>query len=200
MSEGIGNEGKEIPAGQQRRLPVMALLPLLVAVVVGGFFIAGLSLKPREIPSVLIGKPLPSFDLPAIEGRPPGMKSSDLAGTVSLINVFASWCVSCRAEHPLLMAIKEKGSIPVHGLNYKDEPAAALAWLRRHGDPYERVGADRDGRVGIDFGVYGVPETFLVAADGTIACKHIGPVTAHDLETTLLPAAAKLQRGETPEC
>jgi cytochrome c biogenesis protein CcmG/thiol:disulfide interchange protein DsbE len=193
-----GEAGKA--GGAPRRRVLVALLPLLVALAVGGFFVAGLDLKPRDIPSALIGKPLPQFDLPAIPGRPPGLKTGDLLGQVSLVNVFASWCVSCRVEHPLFMALKEDNLLTVHGLNYKDEPAAALSWLRKFGDPYARVGADRNGRVGIDFGVYGVPETFVIAADGTIACKHIGPLSKHDIETKILPAVGALKRGERPQC
>lgn len=183
-----------------RRHTLFALLPLLVALAVGGFFAVGLSLKPKEIPSVLIGKPLPQFDLPAIEGRPPGMKTGDLMGEISLVNVFASWCVSCRVEHPLFMTLREEKLLPVHGLNYKDDPAAALSWLKRFGDPYDRVGSDRKGRAGIDFGVYGVPETFVIAADGTIACKHIGPLSKYDIDNKIRPAVKALQRGERPEC
>lgn len=193
---GAPDKAEEAP----RRRVLFAVLPLLVALAVGGFFVAGLSLKPRDIPSVLIGKPLPQFDLPAIAGRPPGLKTGDLLGEVSLVNVFASWCVSCRIEHPLFMALKEKNLVPVHGLNYKDEPDAALSWLQRYGDPYDRVGSDRNGRAGIDLGVYGVPETFVVAPDGTIACKHIGPLSSRDIREKILPAVAALRRGERPQC
>jgi cytochrome c biogenesis protein CcmG, thiol:disulfide interchange protein DsbE len=178
----------------------LRLVPLAIALVIGGFLFVGLSLKPKEIPSVLIGKAVPQFDLPAIPGRPKGLKSADLSGEVSLVNVFASWCVSCRAEHPLFMNLQARNIVPVHGLNYKDESTAALNWLRRYGDPYDRIGADLKGRVGIDWGVYGVPETFLVNAEGRIVCKHIGPVRQEDLDEKLLPAVEALRQGGTAQC
>src|SRR5262249_23107531 len=122
---------------------------------------------PRTIPSVLIGRPVPHFSLPAVQGRALGLSNADLRGEVSLVN----WCVACREEHPLLMQLKADGIIPVHGLNYKDEPDNAAHWLNVFGDPYTRTGADRDGRVAIEWGVYGVPETFVVGPDGRIAYK-----------------------------
>ncbi len=120
-----------------------SLIPLVIALVIGGFLFVGLGLSPKEIPSVLIGKNAPQFDLPALPERQKGLKTTDLKGQVSLVNVFASWCVSCQAEHPLFMKLYREGVVPVHGLNYKDGGDAAVAWLRRHGDPYDRVGADR---------------------------------------------------------
>lgn len=183
-----------------RRRAWFAVVPLAIALAVGAFLMIGLNLKPSEIPSALVGKPVPDFDLPPIDNRPPGLATGDLTGEVSLVNVFASWCISCRVEHPLFMELKQQNAVPMHGLNYKDEPDAALKWLEALGDPYDRVGADRNGRVGIDWGVYGVPETFLVSRDGTIACKHIGPVTRDDWEQKLEPAIAALRAGETPEC
>ncbi|MFP6774353.1 MAG: DsbE family thiol:disulfide interchange protein [Alphaproteobacteria bacterium] len=176
------------------------LVPLAIALVIGGFLFAGLNLRPKEIPSVLIGKAVPEFELPPLPGRPKGLKTADLNGEVSLVNVFASWCVSCRAEHPLFMKLQASGVVPVHGLNYKDEGSAAMGWLRRHGDPYDRVGADLKGRVGIDWGVYGVPETFLVNAEGRIVCKHIGPIMQRDLDDKLLPAINALREGGTAQC
>jgi len=176
------------------------LVPLAIALVIGGFLFAGLNLRPKEIPSVLIGKAVPEFELPPLPGRPKGLKTADLNGEVSLVNVFASWCVSCRAEHPLFMKLQASGVVPVHGLNYKDEGSAAMGWLRRHGDPYDRVGADLKGRVGIDWGVYGVPETFLVNAEGRIVCKHIGPIMQRDLDDKLLPAINVLREGGTAQC
>ncbi|MDP6342446.1 MAG: DsbE family thiol:disulfide interchange protein [Alphaproteobacteria bacterium] len=186
------------PAAPRR--PWLRLLPLLLAMAIGAFLFVGLGLKPKEIPSALIGKAVPAFDLPALPERPPGLKSADLQGQVSLVNVFASWCLSCRVEHPLFMNLKALDVVPVHGLNYKDEPQAALAWLDRYGDPYQRIGADRKGRVGIDWGVYGVPETFLINAQGRIACKHIGPVSDSDLQDKLLPAIEALRQGKEPKC
>ena len=174
----------------------MALLvPLLVFVAVGLFLAIGLTRDPREIPSPLIGKPVPAFSLPPVRGRSLGLSTADLKGDVSLVNVFASWCVACREEHPLLMQIKRDGVVPVHGLNYKDRPADAARWLEERGDPYTRTGADLDGRVAIDWGVYGVPETFVVDREGRIAYKHIGPITPAAWNRTLLPLIRKLQEG-----
>ena len=178
----------------------LRMVPLAVALLIGGFLFVGLNLRPKEIPSVLIGKDVPTFDLPALPGRPKGLKSADLKGQVSLVNVFASWCVSCRAQHPLFLKLKAQNIVPVHGLNYKDEGPAAIGWLQRYGDPYDRVGADLNGRVGIDWGVYGVPETFLISAEGRIVCKHIGPVMERDLQEKLLPAITALQKGGTAKC
>ncbi len=173
-----------------RRL-VVALLPLAVFVVVGLFLYRGLSLDPGQIPSTLIDKPVPAFRLDPVQGRTLGLSSADLRGQVTLVNVFASWCVACRAEHPLLMELQRQGVV-VHGLNYKDRPADAEEWLGRFGDPYTRTGADRDGRVGIDFGVYGVPETFIIGADGVIVEKIIGPISPRILEQKVLPLVREL--------
>ncbi len=176
------------------------LIPLVIALVIGGFLFVGLGLSPKEIPSVLIGKKAPQFDLPALPERQKGLKTTDLKGQVSLVNVFASWCVSCQAEHPLFMKLYREGVVPVHGLNYKDGGDAAMAWLRRHGDPYDRVGADLKGRVGIDWGVYGVPETFIISSEGKIVCKHIGPVMERDLQEKLMPAIEALRKGDAVQC
>jgi cytochrome c biogenesis protein CcmG/thiol:disulfide interchange protein DsbE len=170
------------------------LLPILVFAGVGVALGIGLTMKPGEIPSVLIGEPVPSFDLPPVQGRSLGLASSDLEGEVSLVNVFASWCTACRAEHPLFMRLEAAGTVPIHGLNYKDRPRDAEEWLEELGDPYTRTGADRDGRVGIDWGVYGVPETFVIGKDGRIAYKHIGAVTPKDLEQTILPLIERLRQ------
>jgi cytochrome c biogenesis protein CcmG/thiol:disulfide interchange protein DsbE len=150
--------------------------------------------NPREIPSALIGKPVPQFNLSPVQGRALGLSSADLVGEVSLVNVFASWCVACREEHPLFMQLKAGGVVPIHGLNYKDQPDNATRWLNTLGDPYTRTGADRDGRVAIDWGVYGVPETFVVTKDGRIAHKHIGPITPKEIEQTILPLVRRLQQ------
>ncbi len=179
----------------------LAVLPLLVFGGIALFLFNGLYLNPREIPSALLDKPVPEFDMPPIAGRDgAGLAATDLRGEVSLVNVFASWCVACRVEHPLLMRLAEEGVVPIHGLNYKDQPDAALAWLRRFGDPYDRVGSDLSGRVGIDWGVYGVPETFVVNAEGRIVCKHIGPVMDRDLDDKLLPAIQAARAGRAATC
>ncbi len=174
-----------------RRL-VLAALPLAVFVVIGLFLYQGLSLDPRQIPSALINKPAPEFDLQPVQGRSLGLSRRDLGGKVTLVNVFASWCVACRAEHPLLMELHRSGAVAVYGLNYKDRPAAAAEWLNRFGDPYARTGADLDGRVGIDFGVYGVPETFIIDPQGVIVEKIIGPISPRILELKVLPLVAEL--------
>lgn len=186
------------PAVRPLRVPrVGRLVPLLLFVVIGVFLALGLTLNPREIPSPLIGKPVPVFSLPPVYGRSLGLATADLKGGVSLVNVFASWCVACREEHPLLMQISRERIVAVHGLNYKDQPADAERWLDRRGDPYTRTIADLDGRVAIDWGVYGVPETFVVDPEGRIAYKHIGAITPEVWRQTFLPLIRRLQ-GEAP--
>ena len=154
----------------------------------------GLTMDPRTVPSPLIGKPVPQFSLPPVKGRALGLASADLKNEVALVNVFASWCVACRAEHPLLMELRKSGIVPIHGLNYKDRPDDAVAWLNKLGDPYTRTGADISGRVGIDWGVYGVPETFVIDRDGRIAYKQIGPLTPEALRDTIIPLIDKLRQ------
>lgn len=169
------------------------LLPLVVFAAVGIYFFFGLQRDPKMIPSALIDKPVPEFTLAALPGRDRGLVSADLKGSVQLVNVFASWCVPCRVEHPLLMQLAKEGTVPIRAINYKDKPEDALAWLKRHGDPYTAIGVDLDGRVGIDWGVYGVPETFLVDRDGRIRYKHVGPLTPDDLERKILPMIRELK-------
>ncbi|MCJ7838365.1 MAG: DsbE family thiol:disulfide interchange protein [Burkholderiales bacterium] len=183
----------EVPAAESRT-HLAGYIPLLVFIVMAVFLGIGLTMDPRTIPSPLIGKPVPEFTLPAVKGRTLGLASADLRGQVSLVNVFASWCVACREEHPVLMGLSQQGIVPIHGLNYKDKPDDAQAWLDQLGDPYTRTGADISGRVAIDWGVYGVPETFVIDRDGNIAYKHIGAVTPEVLRDTLLPLIAKLQK------
>jgi len=169
--------------------------PITIFVVLAILFAVGLTLDPRKIPSPLIGKPVPEFSLPPVKGRTLGLSTADLQGDVSLVNVFASWCLACRDEHPLLMQLSQQGIVPIHGLNYKDAPNDAADWLDRLGDPYSRTGADRNGRVAIDWGVYGVPETFVVDRDGRIAHKHIGAITPQAMAETILPLIRKLQQA-----
>jgi cytochrome c biogenesis protein CcmG/thiol:disulfide interchange protein DsbE len=169
------------------------LVPLLLFTGVVAFLAVGLTLNPREVPSPLIGKPVPEFALRAVKGRAVGLSGSDLRGEVSLVNVFASWCVACREEHPILLQLQREGFVPVHGLNYKDRPDDAARWLDALGDPYTRTGADLDGRVAIDWGVYGVPETFVIDRNGRIAYKHIGPITPQLLQEKLRPLIARLR-------
>ncbi|HEX9274795.1 MAG TPA: DsbE family thiol:disulfide interchange protein [Casimicrobiaceae bacterium] len=187
----MGHQPVASPAS--RRRAVALIVPLLLFIGVAVFLAIGLTRDPREIPSPLIGKPVPGFSLPPVRGRALGLSSTDLKGEASLVNVFASWCVACREEHPLLMQIRREGIVPVHGLNYKDQPADAARWLDEFGDPYTRTGADLDGRVAIDWGVYGVPETFVVDRDGRIVYKHIGPITPTVWQRTLLPLIRVLQ-------
>jgi cytochrome c biogenesis protein CcmG, thiol:disulfide interchange protein DsbE len=175
-----------------RRL--LYFLPVLVFVGVGIGLAVGLTRDPSTLPSALIDKPVPTFALPPIEGMPgEGLSSADLEGQVSLVNVFASWCVPCRSEHPLLMALAERG-IVINGIDYKDPAEQAAKWLDELGNPFARIGADRDGRVAIDFGVYGVPETFVVDREGRIRHKHVGPLRARDVEEMLLPMLEQLGR------
>jgi cytochrome c biogenesis protein CcmG/thiol:disulfide interchange protein DsbE len=186
--------GRHAEATGRRRARLLLLLPLVLFFGLVLAFAMRLDRDPSGIPSALIGKPVPVFSLPPVKGRELGLSSNDLTGDVSLVNVFASWCVACREEHPLLMRLKADGAVAVHGLDYKDEPDNAARWLNSMGDPYTRTGADRDGRVAIDWGVYGVPETFVVSRAGRIAYKQTGPLTAKDLEDTVLPLMRKLQQ------
>jgi len=185
-----------VEARAPRNRPRLAgYIPLLVFLVMAVFFAIGLTMNPRDIPSPLIGKPVPEFSLPPVKGRTLGLASADLRGQVSLVNVFASWCVACREEHPILMELGRKGTVAIHGLNYKDKPDDAQAWLDQLGDPYTRTGADISGRVAIDWGVYGVPETFVIDRDGRIAHKHIGAITPEALRKTIMPIIDKLQKS-----
>jgi cytochrome c biogenesis protein CcmG/thiol:disulfide interchange protein DsbE len=178
----------------RRRRYLGYLLPVATFAALAALLGWALTHNPREIPSALIGKPVPEFSLPPVQGRALGLSKADLTGEVSLVNVFASWCAACRDEHPLFMQLKASGGVPIHGLNYKDQPDHAARWLDTLGDPYTRTGADRDGRVAIDWGVYGVPETFVVTKDGRIAHKHIGPLTSKDIEATILPLVRRLRQ------
>ncbi len=168
-------------------------LPLAMFLGLAALFAYGLSKDASELPSVLIGKPVPEFVLPPVEGRQLNLSASDLKGEVSLLNVFASWCTECRREHPLFTRLQAANVVPVHGLNYKDKPEDARNWLDELGDPYTRTGADLDGRVSIDFGVYGVPETFVVDKNGVIVHKHIGALSERALTETILPTIEKLR-------
>ncbi len=146
-----------------------------------------------RIPSTLIDKPMPEFSLPPIAGRGDGLSTADLKGRVALVNVFASWCLPCRQEHPILMRLKQEG-FEVYGINFKDKPADALRFLDELGDPFTRIGADTDGRAAIEWGVYGYPESFVVDRAGRIRYKHIGPIMPDDLETTIRPILERLRR------
>ena len=179
----------------RKGIPRFYALPLIIFCVVAVTFAIGLTLNPREIPSVLIGQPVPEFDLPPVQGRTLGLSDENMKGEVSLVNVFASWCTECRVEHPVLMDLARRNVVPIHGLNYKDKPDDAEEWLDGLGDPYTRTGADIDGRVAIDWGVYGVPETFVVDKSGRIAYKHIGAMNAKVFEEKIYPVIKELQSG-----
>ncbi len=170
------------------------LLPLAIFLVLVGFLMRGLSLDPREVPSPLVNKPAPAFALVGLEQPDTTFKRDDMLGKVWLLNVFASWCVACREEHPLLVEFSRMKMLPIYGLNYKDERAAGLKWLATFGNPYEASLYDRDGRVGIDYGVYGVPESFLIDAKGVIRYKQIGPFTPEAIETKLIPMVQQLKK------
>ena len=154
----------------------------------------GLGLKPKEIPSPLIGKAAPTFSLPVLNQEGQIFTPKDLLGKVWLLNVWASWCVSCRAEHPLLNELAKMKLVPILGLNYKDQDLAAIKWLAELGNPYDLSIVDAKGLVGIDYGVYGVPETFVIDQTGKVAFKHIGPITPDSMQKTLLPLIAKLNK------
>jgi len=188
--DAIANMPQPLPKRARTLLLLPVLLFLGLALVLG----VGLFLDPRKVPSPLIGKPVPEFRLTPVHGRTLGLSSADLKGEVSLVNVFASWCVACRKEHLLLMQLKQQMLVPIHGLNYKDAPKDAAEWLDTLGDPYTRTGADINGGVGIDWGVYGVPETFVIDRNGHIAHKHIGPMARRDWEDTIMPLVERLRR------
>ena len=168
------------------------LLPLAVFATLVAFLAIGLTLKPREVPSPLIDKPLPAFALPQLGAPEQTLAAQDLRGKVWLLNVWASWCVACRLEHPVLIDLAKSRSVLMYGLNYKDQPDNAIEWLARHGNLYLESMSDTQGLVGIDLGVYGVPETFVIDQNGVIRHTHIGPVTQEALDQTILPLMRKL--------
>lgn len=184
----------------QRRSNYLRLLPVVIFVIVAGFFAMALrSGDPSLLPSTLVGKPVPSTSFPPIEGleaqqgKPEsGFTSADLAkGKISVVNYWASWCVPCIDEHPLLEQLKEATGIDVYGVNYKDQASAARRFLGRYGNPFTAVGTDADGRAAIDWGVYGTPETFVVNGKGDVIYKHVGPITDESLKSKLLPIIEK---------
>jgi cytochrome c biogenesis protein CcmG/thiol:disulfide interchange protein DsbE len=168
------------------------LVPLVLFILLAAFLLRGLWLNPREVPSPLIGKPAPQFTLPKLQADAQ-FASKDMLGQVWIFNVWASWCTPCRAEHPLFNQLAAQKLVPIIGLNYKDTPQAATRWLAELGDPYVLTVADNDGRVGIDYGVYGVPETFVIDKKGVIRHKHIGPVTPEAMQKKIIPLVRELQ-------
>jgi cytochrome c biogenesis protein CcmG/thiol:disulfide interchange protein DsbE len=168
--------------------PVLAFVTLVV------YFATPLlrGTDPGLIPSPLIDKPVPTFDLPPLPGHDHGLSSADLKGQVQIVNIFASWCIPCRAEAPVLMNLARTAHVPIRGIDQKDKPEDALAYLKELGDPYASIGMDSDRHVSIDWGAYGAPETFIVDADGRIRYKQAAPITPADLHDTILPLLAKL--------
>ncbi len=167
--------------------------PFVAFVVLAGFLYVGLGLNPHEVPSPLINKPAPAFTLPQLHDPAKQFVSQDMNGKVWLLNVWASWCVSCREEHPVLMALARQNIVPIYGLDYKDNRKDGEAWLRNGGDPYTVIASDTEGRIGIDYGVYGVPETYVIDKQGVIRYKQIGAVTHESLQEKILPLVAELQ-------
>ena len=171
------------------------LLPLGIFAALVMLLAAGLTLNPREVPSPLIGKPAPQFRLPQLHQPEQTFAPGELKGKVWVLNVWASWCAACRDEHPVLTDLANSRIVPVYGLNHKDKRDEAIAWLKRYGDPYDASIVDADGRVGIDYGVYGVPETYVIDKQGVIRYKRIGPVTPDILQKKIIPLVHELQRG-----
>lgn len=169
------------------------LWPLAIFVVLVGFLAVGLNLDPGEVPSPLIDKPAPDFAAPQLMDTNKSISRDDLLGQVSLVNVFASWCVACLDEHPLLTRLARSGIVSIYGLNYKDDREDATRWLARHGNPYTTIAVDPSGRIGLDWGVYGVPETFILDHKGVIRYKHIGPISPQSLQQTILPWIDRLK-------
>ena len=167
------------------------LVPLALFAALAGLLYSGLQRDPGVVSSPLVGRALPAFALPGVRGGE--LRSEALREEPSLLNVWASWCAACRDEHPLLLRLAASGEAPIYGLNYKDERADAVRWLERFGDPYRRSGHDRAGAVGLDLGVYGVPETFIIDRKGRIAYKHIGPIAEEDWEETIRPLLRRLR-------
>jgi cytochrome c biogenesis protein CcmG/thiol:disulfide interchange protein DsbE len=172
---------------------MMRFWPFVLFVVLAVFLYIGLGLNPHEVPSPLINKPAPAFNLPQLHDPAKRLSSQDMKGQVWLLNVWASWCVSCREEHPVLMDLARRNIVPIYGLDYKDKNEDGEAWLRNGGDPYTLIASDTEGRVGIDYGVYGVPETYVIDKQGVIRYKQIGAVTHQSLQEKILPLIAELQ-------
>ncbi|MEM6413595.1 MAG: DsbE family thiol:disulfide interchange protein [Pseudomonadota bacterium] len=178
---------------------VIFFSPLVLFAFASIYFAFGLTRDPTYTPSMLLNAPVPEFRLSPIQGYTEGLRSDDLKGRVSLLNVFGSWCISCEVEHPFLLSIAAEGIAPLYGLNWKDKPGAGAAWLARRGDPYAQIGNDADGRVAIDFGVTGAPETFVIDASGRVRHKHIGPITPEEWETVLRPMILDLKNAQNAD-
>lgn len=169
------------------------ILPFVIFMIVAAFLFIGLGLNPHEVPSPLVGKPAPAFSLPQLHEPEKQFSLQDMKGKVWLFNVWASWCTACEYEHPLFMELSRQNLVPLYGMDYKDKREDGMAWLQKHGNPYTLVVSDTEGRVGIEYGVYGVPETYLIDKQGVIQYKHIGMVTEKDLSEKILPMVKELQ-------
>lgn len=169
------------------------IVPITVFVLMAVGFGLGLGINPQLLPSALIDEPAPQFELPPLPGEQQGFSTTDLKGHVSLVNTFASWCAPCRMEHPVLNKLAQTKQVPIYGIDYKDAPEAGRKWIETLGNPYTKIGADT-GRVGIDWGVYGVPETFIVDRNGRIRYKHVGPLSEEDIQREILPRVARLKQ------
>ena len=170
------------------------ILPFVIFLVLTVFLFVGLTLNPREVPSPLVGKQAPAFVLPQLQLPGKQFSPADMKGKVWLFNVWASWCAACEEEHPLLMELARQNIVPIYGMDYKDKREAALSVLERRGNPYVINVSDTDGRVGIDYGVYGVPETYVIDKQGIIQYKHIGPITVESIRNKILPLVAELEK------
>lgn len=176
-------------------MKVKYLVPLAIFLVIAVFLGVGLTRDPRKLPSTMIDKPAPQFSLRQVQALDRNFSPADMKGQVWMLNVWASWCTACRIEHPLLVEIHNAKVVPVVGLDYKDKPEDALKFLAQQGDPYVLSALDLEGRVGIDYGVYGVPETFIIDKNGRIRHKHVGPITPEALQKTILPMIAELKKS-----
>jgi cytochrome c biogenesis protein CcmG, thiol:disulfide interchange protein DsbE len=176
-------------------MKVKLLIPLAIFLVMAVFLGIGLTRDPRKLPSTMIDKPAPQFTLKQVSALDKNFSPEDMKGQVWMLNVWASWCTACRVEHPLLVEISNSRIVPVIGLDYKDKPEDALKFLSQQGNPYQLSALDLEGRVGIDYGVYGVPETFIIDKNGRIRHKHVGPITPESLEKELLPIIAELKKS-----
>ena len=173
------------------------LIPLTVFMLLAGLLYKGLSPDPKRVPSPLIGKPIPAFNLPRLQDPDATISDADLRGEVFIMNIWATWCTACRAEHDVLLHLARSGKVKLYGLNYKDQRDAAQRWLQQLGNPYIANVFDADGRTGIDWGVYGAPETFVIDHQGIIRHKHIGPLTIEVVNSEILPLIATLESGDS---
>ncbi len=169
------------------------VVPLIVVLILGVFFYFGLQRDPSVLPSQYIGKPAPVFDLPTLRDPAKRFSNANITGQVSLVNIWATWCVGCRHEHAFLVELAEEGDYPIYGINWRDGRGAAIGWLEQLGDPYVASGYDEDGRVGIDWGVYGAPETFLITPSGEVAYRFTGPLSRSAWEAEFLPLIAEIE-------